>query len=152
VIATGQRLATALLARVVALVLTLPGTLYFALLLATVAVLLHLLPARLTLADMTDLLATMLAAVEQLVADGFTLQRLLHGALHQLVGASTAAAATHIRLARRTWPRMAEQGASMAATLDTATKLATTVRELGARQRRILQLATEAEILAWQLL
>lgn len=151
-IATRQRFAAALLARVASLILALPGAQHLTLLLATVAVLLHLLRARLTLARMADLLAPMLITVERLIADGFALQRLLHGALHQLAGATTATAATHIGLTRRTRSRMAEQRAGVAAALDAATELATTVRQLVARQWRILELATEAEILPRQFL
>lgn len=152
VVATRQRFAAALLARVAALILALLGAQHLTLLLATVAVLLHLLCARLTLARMADLLAPMLVAIEQLIADGFALQRLLHGALHQLAGASAATTATHIGLTRRTGSRMTEQRAGVAAALDATAELATTVRQLIARQWRILELATEAEILAWQFL
>lgn len=126
-IAAGQRFAAALLARIAALILAFAGALHLALLLAAMAMLLHLLRARLTLARMARLLAAMLAAVEQLVANGLTLQRLLHGALHQLGGASAAAAATDIRLAWRTRTGMAEQRARMAAALNTAAQLATAV-------------------------
>lgn len=152
VIAARQRLAAALLARVAALVLRLPGAQHLALLLAAMAVLLHLLRARLALARMAGLLAAMLAAVEQLVANGVALQRLLHGALHYLGGTTAAAAARHVRLARRTRARMTEQGAGMAAALDATAELAAAVGQLVARQRRILELATEAEIVARQLL
>lgn len=107
-IATWQRLAAALLARVVPLVQALPGAQHCALLLATVTILAHLLRARLTLARMADLLASMLAAIERLIADSLALQQLLHGALHQLAGSATATAATHIGLAGRTWSRMTE--------------------------------------------
>lgn len=151
-VATRQRFAAALLARVAALILALLGAQHLTLLLATVAILLHLLCARLTLARMADLLAAMLVAVEQLIADGFALQRLLHGALHQLAGAPAATTATHIGLTRRTGSRMTEQRAGVAAALDAAAELATTVRQLIARQWRILELATEAEIFAWQFL
>lgn len=71
-------------------------------------ILTHLLRARLTLARVAFLLASMLATIERLIADSLTLQLLLHGALHHLAGAATATAATHIGLARRTWSRMTE--------------------------------------------
>lgn len=144
VIAAWQRLATALLARIAALILSLAGAQYLPLLLAAVTILLHLIRTRLTLARMAGLLTAMFAAVQQLIANSFALQRLLHGALHQLGGASAATAAIHIRLTRRTRTRMTEQCARMTTALNTAAQLATAVGQLVARQRRILQFATKA--------
>lgn len=152
VIAARQRLATALLARVAALVLALARACHLAVLLAAMAVLLHLLRAGDALPGMALRLAPVLAAVEQLVADLAAQQILLHGALHCLGAAPAAATAHHIGLTRRTRARVTEQGAGMTAALDPAAYFAATVRQFGARHRRVLQLAAEAEILARQLL
>lgn len=103
-------------------------------------------------AAMTFTLASMHLAVQLLVALHVALQIVLLTALHHLLAASATTCASDRRLARWTRARMTQLRARMHAAIGFAATIATTVRHIASIVLRILEFATETEVLVRHLL
>lgn len=122
------------------------------LLLTTVAFVFQRFFALLTITHVALLLARVNSTVEWFRTDRFARDIIFLAALQRFRHAATSAAALDHRLTRRTRSRMTEQRTRMLAKVFPAAKFSARVCHVAPIVLRILLLATEAEILPWNLL